>query len=98
MSETGLSRVEKIKASLHSALQPDFLDIEDDSAAHAGHAGHAGARAGGGHFNVYIVSEKFAQQTLIQRHRLVYEAVDHLMGKDIHALSLVTKTPAEVKT
>lgn len=85
-------RVKLIQDTLNQALTPAFLDIEDDSAAHAGHAGNTG----GGHYNVMIVSDQFTGLTPIQRHRKVYEAVDHLMKTEIHALSLVTKTPSEV--
>jgi BolA protein len=34
--------------------------VRDDSAAHAG---HAGAASGGGHYDVLIVSERFAGHT-----------------------------------
>ena len=74
-------------------LRPDYLNIEDDSAQHAGHAGNTG----GGHYTVTIVSDKFDNLSLIKRHRLVYDAVGILMKKDIHALSIHAKTPAEYK-
>jgi BolA protein len=69
------------------------VQISDDSAAHAG---HAGAREGGGHFNVLIVSPAFAGLPLIKRHRLVYQALDDLMKKQIHALSIQALTPDEL--
>lgn len=75
-----------------AALAPQALDIVDDSAKHAG---HAGARAGGGHFRVAIVSEKFAGQTTMARHRLVHQALGDMMKHDIHALSIVAVTPNE---
>lgn len=84
-------RVARIEAQLRTALIPDFLDIVDDSAAHAG---HAGAREGG-HFTIRIVSPAFAGKTLIQRHRLVHAAVADLMHRDIHALSIKAQTPDE---
>ena len=86
-------RVALIERHLRAALAPDELQIIDDSAAHAG---HAGARSGGGHFNVLIVSHAFAGKSLIQRHRLVYAALDDLMPKEIHALSIKALTPEEI--
>lgn len=84
-------RVEMIRQRLTEALQPETLDIEDDSASHIGHA----SAGGGGHFNIVIVSDKFNGLNLIKRHRMVYEAVDDMMNSDIHALSMKTYTPEE---
>lgn len=86
-------RVALIEQRLRGALAVEDVQIIDDSAAHAG---HAGAREGGGHFNVLIVSPAFAGLPLIKRHRLVYQAVDDLMKKEIHALSIQALTPDEL--
>ena len=86
-------RVVLIEERLRSALDPEQLEIIDDSAAHAG---HAGARSGGGHFNVRVVSKTFVGQSLLQRHRLVYTALHDLMSKEIHALSIKALTPDEM--
>ena len=87
-------RVALIEQRLRVALAPERLEIADDSAAHAG---HAGAREGG-HFTVLIVSSAFAGKTLIQRHRLVYRAVDDLMRREIHALSIEARAPDETRS
>ena len=87
------SRVLKIRERLQAALQPVRLDIVDESHKHVGHAGAAG---GGGHFNALIVSSAFEGQRLLQRHRLVYEALGEMMDTDIHALSMQCRTPGEV--
>lgn len=78
-----VERVERIRQSL-ATLAPSYVEVRDDSAAHAG---HAGAREGG-HFHVRIVSRKFAGLAPLARHRLVYAALAELMGRDIHALSI----------
>jgi BolA protein len=75
-----------------AALKPHTLDIRDDSAKHAG---HAGARAGGGHYQLHIVSDAFAGLTTLARHRLVYSALGELMQVRIHALGITAKTPQE---
>jgi BolA protein len=84
-------RVEMIRQRLTEALQPETLDIEDDSASHAGHA----SAGGGGHFNVIIVSDRFNGLNLIKRHRMVYDAVADIMNTEIHDLSMKTYTPDE---
>jgi BolA protein len=85
-------RVALIRSRLEAALEPDELDIVDDSARHAG---HAGARDGRGHFEVRIVSRRFVGKKTVERHRMVYAALGSLMQTDIHALSLVAQSPDE---
>ncbi len=74
-------------------LQPEHLEIEDDSAAHAG---HAGARSGGGHYNLLIVSSRFAGLGSVARHRLVYTTLGDLMKTKVHALAIRALTPDEL--
>lgn len=82
---TQVDRVAEIRARLEAAFAPQALQVVDDSHRHAG---HAGAQDGRGHFNVHIVSERFAGTNPLQRHRMVYEALGTLMTTDIHALQL----------
>ncbi|MEK6748254.1 MAG: BolA family protein [Pseudomonadota bacterium] len=84
-------RAQYIRERLTAALQPVQIDIVDDS---HHHAGHTSAR-GGGHFQVTIVATAFAGKSLIQRHRLVYEALQDAMREEIHALSIKAYTPEE---
>lgn len=86
-------RVESIRERLLDALDPELLEIADESHLHAG---HAGARDGRGHFRVMIVSPAFAGQTRIQRHQLIYAALGELMQTDIHALSIQAFAPGEI--
>lgn len=95
MNPVGLSpeqRVPAIRAAIEAALAPLSLQVEDDSARHAG---HAGARDGRGHFNVEVVSDAFRGLAPLARHRRVYDAVGTMMETDIHALSIVARTPEE---
>ncbi len=85
------ARVEMIRQCLERELSPSFLEIIDDSHKHAGHASAGGA----GHFTVNITADAFSGLNLIQRHRLVYAAVDELMRSHIHALSIHAKAPEE---
>ena len=72
-------------------LNPKDFDIIDEGHLHVG---HAGAKKGG-HFKVIIVSDQFKNKTLLERHRLVYNAMGELMETEIHALSITAKTPEE---
>ena len=58
-------------------------------------AGHAGAKGGGGHYVLTIVSAKFEGRSALERHRLVYDALQEIMRKHIHALSVKAYTPEE---
>lgn len=86
-------RVKLIEDRLRAALNPDFLIIEDESEAHSGHAG--ARQSGGGHFHITVVSSLFEGKALLARHRLVYNALEGLIGPEIHALQIVSKTPKE---
>jgi len=88
---TGKDRVKLLREGLESALATERVDIIDDSAVHAGHAGNTG----GGHFTVTIVSDRFRDKNTIERHRMVYAAVDHLIPAEIHALSIRALTREE---
>ena len=81
-----------IKQLLTDQLNPESLEILDNSAAHAG---HAGARSGGGHYHVTIVADIFEGKSLVQRHQLVYKALGDLMKQQIHALGIIATSPSE---
>jgi BolA family transcriptional regulator, general stress-responsive regulator len=88
-------RIKTIEDRLTLALQPSHLNIRDDSAAHAGH--QSAKASGGGHFTVTVVSELFSGKTLIQRHKMVYQALEGMIGPDIHAIQINAKTASEFK-
>ncbi|HIF50324.1 MAG TPA: BolA family transcriptional regulator [Thiotrichaceae bacterium] len=80
-----MDRIAAIRERLTKQLMPTQLDIIDESHLHAG---HAGAASGAGHFAVTITANAFNGKSLIEQHRLVYQAVDDLMRSEIHALSI----------
>ena len=87
------TRLAKLTERLR-ALEPEELDVVDDSHRHAGHAGAADGR---GHFTVLLVSKRFAGLSTLRRHRLVYEVVGDMMTTDIHALSIQALAPGEAR-
>ena len=88
MQETA-TRIESI---LRRRFRPLHLELRDDSAKHVG---HAGATSGGGHYHVRIVSELFRGKSRLEQHRLVNDALADLVGREVHALALETRTPEE---
>ena len=85
-------RIARMRQLLEAAFAPATLEIIDDSHRHVG---HAGARGGQGHFTLDIVSEAFAGQLPLARHRAIYAALGTMMTEDIHALSIRAETGAE---
>jgi BolA protein len=77
-----------------AALSPQTVEIFDDSHEHAGHAG--ARESGGGHFQVFLVSEQFEGKNKVARHRMIYQAVGDLMPGKIHALAIQAYTPNEL--
>lgn len=47
------------------------------------------------HLGAIVVSEEFAGKSLVEQHKLVYDALGDHMTTDIHALELKTYTPDE---
>ncbi len=72
-------------------LAPTALEIIDESAMHAGHQGNGG----GGHFKLNMTSSLFFEKSQIIRHRLIYQVLNDLIPKQIHALSIHALAPDE---
>jgi BolA protein len=85
-------RRQAILERLNEAFQPRFLEVHDNSAAHAG---HEGAINGGGYFRVVIVAEAFRDLNRVAGQRKVFAALSDLMESDIHALEMRTYSPEQ---
>ena len=80
-----------IKKRLEKRLDLIHFEIKDFTGRHLNHKLHEG----GFHLETTIVSDNFIDKTLIERHRLVYDAMGELMKHEIHALSMKTLTKSE---
>jgi BolA protein len=69
---------------LLAALEPQELEIRDDSHHHAGHPG----RGSGGHYQLHLVSKLFQGKNTLACHRMIYNALSELMPGQIHALTI----------
>jgi BolA protein len=86
------ARARQIESLLREKLSARHVDVLDQSALHEG---HPGAQAGGGHYQVLVVSEIFEGLSRIAAQRAVYQALGDLMASEIHALSMRTLTPQQ---
>ncbi|XP_038017812.1 bolA-like protein 1 [Motacilla alba alba] len=86
---TGGPLARTIRAKLTAALQPTHLEIRNDSPRHGG---PPGAET---HFGVLVVSGRFAGLPLLQRHRLVHEALRAELAGPLHALQVTARTPEQ---
>jgi BolA protein len=84
--------VATIEQRLRETFAPTRCLVEDESAQHAG---HVGAASGGGHYRIELISTVFEGKNRLARHRLVYDCLNDMMQRDIHALAIVTRTPSE---
>ena len=78
-----------IEDKLTSALNPEILDVLNESYMHNVPEGSES------HFKVVAVSKDFEGKMLIARHRMINEVLKEELEGSIHALSLHTMTPDE---
>ncbi len=76
-------------------LNPLFINISDDSHAHAEHIENP--TGGLTHATITIVSEQFVGLPVVQRHKLIYNSLKDALAGSLHALCLKTFTPEEYK-
>ncbi|AIL32985.1 BolA family protein [Basilea psittacipulmonis] len=81
------TRIKLIQERLQP-LEPQVLEIIDDSHLHRG---HAGAKNGAGHYRVIVASKKLNNMTVLERQRTVYRLLEDLIPYPIHALSISAK-------
>ncbi|MCU7800148.1 MAG: BolA/IbaG family iron-sulfur metabolism protein [gamma proteobacterium symbiont of Lucinoma myriamae] len=78
-----------IEKKLSDLFSPEYLLVENESHMHNVPAGSEM------HFKVQIVTDSFENQTLINRHRAINNALKEELAGPIHALSMHTFTPDE---
>ncbi|MBR56920.1 MAG: BolA family transcriptional regulator [Myxococcales bacterium] len=78
-------------------FQGDILEAIRTSITDAIPGAKVEATGGGGHFSIEVISEAFEGKRLLDKQRMVYMAIAHLMAGDmapVHAVdSLKTITP-----
>ena len=87
-----------IREKLTQALNPERLEVVDDSGRHAGHhheGGIDGRPGGESHLNLLIVSAAFEGQGRVARQRTVNAVLAEELAGPVHALSIRALTPQE---
>lgn len=49
----------------------------------------------GDHFSVIVISDKFENVNLVNRHKMIYDSLSQYVTKEIHALQIKTYTEKE---
>lgn len=80
---------QRIEQKLRETFVPFVLDIVNESSKHSVPPGSET------HFKVVVVSEAFEGKSLLERHRLVYEALGDELRAGVHALTITSRTPGE---
>ncbi|XP_006750229.1 bolA-like protein 1 [Leptonychotes weddellii] len=94
-SSAGLGTIGPVEAAirtkLEQALNPEVLELRNES---GGHAVPPGSET---HFRVAVVSSRFEGLSPLQRHRLVHAALSEELAGPVHALAIQARTPAQWK-
>ena len=88
-----MSVADTITQKLTRDLQPQHLDVINESHLHAGHRSSPGT--GDSHFRIVVISEAFAGRNRVERHRLVNAALADELSGPVHALAITALAPSE---
>lgn len=84
----------RIEALLRDNLQPERLDVIDESHHHAGHQPDI-TGTGETHMRVRIVSAHFSGMNRLERHRTVNTLLKPELDAGLHALAIEAAAPGE---
>ena len=76
--------IDEIKQRLNAYFTNDKIEVFD-------------SRGTGDHFSIIIISDKFTNVSLVDRHRMVYSIFEDKIVIEIHALQIQTYTLEEWK-
>jgi BolA family transcriptional regulator, general stress-responsive regulator len=79
-----------ITRKLQAALDPEWLEVRNESHMHSGPATES-------HFRLTAVSVKFSGLSAVRRHQLIYATLADELKNGVHALALHTYSPEEWK-
>jgi BolA protein len=82
-----------IRRKLTEALNPERLEVVNESELHAGHRSSPGT--GQSHFRVLVVSEALRGKSRIERHRLINTLLAAELKGGVHALAIKAYAPGE---
>src|SRR4051812_32302814 len=84
----------RIETTLQKNLDPERLDVIDESHQHAGHQPDM-TGTGETHMRVRVVSKKFLGMSRLDRHRTVNALLKPELDAGLHALAVEASAPGE---
>jgi BolA protein len=84
---------ELIESLIEQNLQPEMMQLTNDSGKHKGHAGDDGS--GQTHLSLMVVSDAFDGMSRVERQRLVNTTINPAFSQGLHAISMKLFTPSE---
>ena len=72
----------KIKQKLVNIFKNDIIEVLDTNGMND-------------HFSIFVISDKFLNMSLIDRHKLIYKLFEKELTNEIHALQIKTYTKGE---
>ena len=76
--------IEQIKQRLEKIFSEDKIEVFD-------------SRGTGDHFSIIVISDKFSDMTLVDRHKMIYSIFSDKIVTEIHAMQIQTYTLDEWK-
>ena len=76
--------IEQIKQRLEEIFLEDKIEVFD-------------SRGTGDHFSIIVISNKFLNMTLVDRHRMIYSIFSDKIVTEIHAMQIQAYTKEEWK-
>lgn len=87
---------DQVVALLKAAFETEDVELVDNSWRHAGHAAMSDvAETQGTHIAIRVTSAKFDGVSLINRHRMVHEALKPAFEAGLHALEVKAISASE---
>ena len=81
-----MSLAQEIKNRLEAGLNPESVDVIDESEQHIGHAGYQDG--GESHWRVVIKASALDDMSRVARHRAIHSAIGADIINRIHALAI----------
>lgn len=88
--------VESITERIRRELEPQSLEIVNESHLHAGHQENFDG-SGETHLRIRVVAEAFERMSRVERHRLINGLVENEIAAGLHAVAIEARAPTEVR-
>jgi BolA family transcriptional regulator, general stress-responsive regulator len=87
--------LEEIQRKIEKALDPNFIQLRDDSGKHAGHVGWREGKLT--HLHIVVASKKFEGLSKVKRHQYIYKILAEEIEAGLHAVSMKVYSSEEIK-